>query len=117
MLRAWKSRATCRTPAEPWSWLARIVRNEAFREHGRRREQVMETIELGTTDDVGDRVDALAAREAMARLAPRDRLLPGLRYDDDLSHPEIARLTGSPVGTVKVQLHRARRRLRDALER
>jgi RNA polymerase sigma factor (sigma-70 family) len=116
MLRAWRWRAACRTPAEPWSWLARIVRNEAFRAHGRRREQVMETIELGTTEDVADRVDALTAREAMTRLPARDRLLLGLRYDDDLSHLEIARLTGSPVGTVKVQLHRARRRLRDALE-
>jgi RNA polymerase sigma factor (sigma-70 family) len=39
-----------------------------------------------------------------------------LRYADDLTHVEVARRLGVPVGTVKVRLHRARRRLRVHLE-
>jgi RNA polymerase sigma-70 factor (ECF subfamily) len=39
-----------------------------------------------------------------------------LRYWADLTQPEVARLTKLPEGTVKVRLHRARQRLRAALE-
>ena len=48
--------------------------------------------------------------------APERRLLR-LRYEDDLTHPEIARRLGLPEGTVKVRLHRLRARLHEELSR
>jgi RNA polymerase sigma-70 factor (ECF subfamily) len=39
-----------------------------------------------------------------------------LRYAEDLTQIEVARRLGLPEGTVKVRLHRARGRLRRALE-
>jgi DNA-directed RNA polymerase specialized sigma24 family protein len=38
-----------------------------------------------------------------------------LHYFADLPLREVARLSGAPVATVKVRLHRARRLLRDSL--
>jgi RNA polymerase sigma-70 factor (ECF subfamily) len=38
-----------------------------------------------------------------------------MRYGEDLTQAEVARRLGVPEGTVKVRLHRARRRLRGLL--
>jgi RNA polymerase sigma-70 factor (ECF subfamily) len=42
------------------------------------------------------------------KLPPRYRTLVQLRYFDELTYEEIAQELGSPLGTVKAQLHRAR---------
>jgi len=55
-------------------------------------------------------------REALARLSETERELLLLRYGEDLSQPEVARRLDIPEGTVKVRLHRVRKRLRQALE-
>ncbi len=54
--------------------------------------------------------------EALARLSPAQRLVVFLTYQAGMSLREVAEATGSPVATVKVRLHRARRALRAALE-
>ena len=119
MVRAWRSRDSCRNPTDPGPWLATIVRNEAFR---RRPPRALPTppgdiAADGAADDDG--LDAALARMdvdvALRRLDPLDRRLVSLRYADDLTHPRIAELLGMPEGTVKVRLHRARRALEDAL--
>ena len=55
-------------------------------------------------------------RDALARLTETERELLFLRYGEDLSQPEVARRLDMPEGTVKVRLHRVRKRLRQALE-
>jgi RNA polymerase sigma-70 factor (ECF subfamily) len=62
-----------------------------------------------------DPVASLDVRHALARLPARDRTLVLLRYRADLTQAQIAELTGMPEGTVKVRLHRARKRLRSQL--
>jgi RNA polymerase sigma factor (sigma-70 family) len=52
---------------------------------------------------------------ALRRLSPDQRAAVFLHYFADLPVGEVARLSGSPVATVKVRLHRARRSLRDSL--
>lgn len=47
-------------------------------------------------------------REIVKQLKPRYRQLVELRYFEELSYDEIAERTGLPLGTVKVQLFRAR---------
>lgn len=49
---------------------------------------------------------------ALERMSERDREILELRYEEDLTHPVIARRLGIPEGTVKVRLHRAREKLR-----
>jgi len=59
--------------------------------------------------------DELGVWAAVRRLPERQRACVVLRYLDDLSEPEVAEVLDIPVGTVKSQLSRARRKLSDWL--
>ncbi len=53
--------------------------------------------------------------DALMGLSPDQRAAVFLHHVADMPIREVARLTGSPVATVKVRLHRARRALRASL--
>jgi RNA polymerase sigma-70 factor, ECF subfamily len=99
-------------------WLLEITRNEARRVA--RREALRLSLELSDSAPSEDeQLAGTAARvtveQALRRLADRDQRILRLRYADDLTQGEVARRLGVPEGTVKVRLHRARRRLRRLL--
>jgi RNA polymerase sigma-70 factor (ECF subfamily) len=52
---------------------------------------------------------------AIASLGPRDRELVALRYGADLTARQIGELLGEKTNAVEVALHRALRKLREAL--
>ncbi len=54
---------------------------------------------------------ARAMDGALARIRPEYREVVVLRYQEGLTHPEIAEILGLPSGTVKTYLHRARKEL------
>lgn len=112
------------------TWLFQIAVNQAraFRRRAARRPPLLE-IDALTEPDLGlpnrpvaPAPDAAAAgREARERIWDLVAEMPEswqaalrLRYLEGLSQPEIARALGVPVGTVKVHLHRARKRLAEA---
>jgi RNA polymerase sigma-70 factor, ECF subfamily len=122
LLRAWRSQAKQREPGAELGWVLQITRNEALR----RRARVQRRPELGTeTDELAERrsaddslgalLTALDVRTALDELAAEDALLLRLRYERDLTQPRVAEIAGLPEGTVKVRLHRLRRRLRERL--
>lgn len=89
------------------------VRSTWRRRHGV-REQSVATIDARSTSDVAGAVSTgadLAA--ALLRLPPRQRAVLYLRYYEDLTEVETARLLGCAVGTVKSQAHDALARLRN----
>ncbi|UBU14910.1 SigE family RNA polymerase sigma factor [Nonomuraea gerenzanensis] len=51
-------------------------------------------------------------RAALGRLTPRQRTILVLRYFEDLSETEIARVLGIRVGSVRSQIHRSLERLK-----
>jgi RNA polymerase sigma-70 factor (ECF subfamily) len=123
LARAWRSRGSCRTPEAPMPWCLQITRNEALRLLGRRGTLGSgETLELedefedhrahGEVDRAMLRVDL---DRALQTLTPHERLLIGLRYEYDCSHPEIAARLRIPEATARVHLHRARKRLKPLL--
>jgi RNA polymerase sigma-70 factor (ECF subfamily) len=61
-------------------------------------------------------VSQAPTRQALHRLSPAERMLLLLRYGEDLTQPELARRLDLPEGTVKVRLHRIRKRFAEALE-
>jgi RNA polymerase sigma factor (sigma-70 family) len=112
--------------ARPWLFgiatnlLRRFARAEARAYRALARtgvDQVVTSIE----DEVAERVDADAARRALAaalaRLSRGDRDTILLYAWAELSYEQIAEALGIPAGTVRSRLHRARRQLRAALDR
>ena len=57
----------------------------------------------------GELASAMGA--ALSRIRPEYREVVVLRYQEGLTHPEIAEILGLPSGTVKTYLHRARKAL------
>jgi RNA polymerase sigma-70 factor (sigma-E family) len=62
-----------------------------------------------------DPTDALVLWEATRRLPARQRAVVVLRFQEDLSEAEVARLLQLPLGTVKSTASRALARLREQL--
>ena len=117
-MRAWLRRDLCRSPEAPLPWMLEITRNEARRVLGREVRRGRAALLEATPhedDELARTPVRLTVKGALSTLADRDRRVLELRYADDLSQVEVARRLGVPEGTVKVRLHRARRRLRGLL--
>jgi len=125
LLRAWRARASCRTPEAPEPWLAAIARNVALRAlRSQRQERDVAHLEASlpleadpkAQEAIGSALQRVMFGDLLAPLTAAERRLLRLRYEEDLTHPEIARRLGLPEGTVKVRLHRLRARLHEELE-
>lgn len=102
----------------PPSFLRRIVVNECrsrARRHAVRErfDPLLRPPHSVEQPDVALHLDVWAA---LAALPPRQRMCVVLRYLEDLAHHDIAELMGCSVGTVKSQLHKARRVLGPLLQ-
>jgi RNA polymerase sigma-70 factor, ECF subfamily len=114
-LHAFKRLNTLRDVNAFGGWLAMITRNRAIDYHRRSRE--MEELPLDLAHKTGDGVDAEAA-EAMAliRTLPetyRETLM--LRFVEGMTGPEIAERTGLTPSSVRVNLHRGMKLLREKM--
>jgi len=122
-------------PESPFRpWVLRIARNlcldlirrrlpakarlelDALPEEGASPELADPAAERG--DEVVERAEVRASlSQAVAALPPHYREAVHLFHIDELSYKEIAATLGVPIGTVMTWLHRARSRLRQALEK
>ncbi|WP_121258501.1 SigE family RNA polymerase sigma factor [Nocardioides ferulae] len=96
----------------------RQVMARAVQRQWRRRGREVSTAELPDAGHGGGldvRADQLALWAAVRRLPPRMRATLVLRYVDDLSVEDTARVLGCSTGSVKSQTHHALKRLRVAL--
>ena len=120
-VRAWWKLPTFRGESAFGSWLHRLAVNVVLEDgrRERRREARVLHVERPESHELGGRVGQDDARmdleRAIARLPDRARAVLVLFDIEGYPQEEIARMLGVAVGTVKAQLHRARRLLRDAL--
>jgi RNA polymerase sigma-70 factor (ECF subfamily) len=113
-LAAFQRLSTLRAPGAFGGWLAAIARNRAIDYH---RRSVAEQM----TDDVPDGVvrpeaEALAVLAVIQSLPPAYRETLVLRLVEGMTGDEISRRTGLTTASVRVNLHRGMKRLREALE-
>ena len=131
-LKAYRALASYDASRKFSSWLFKIAHNATI-DHLRRSE--LPTVPLATDDpERGDLVDvledasvvtperraessdlALALDEAVRQLRPAYREVILLRHREELSYQEIADVVGASLGTVKTNLHRARKELMEAM--
>jgi RNA polymerase sigma-70 factor (ECF subfamily) len=122
-VRAWERLGTFRGESAFASWLHRLAVNVVLadrRAAGRRERRVVSASDAPVHDGVtgGDWTpERLDLEQAIAALPPGARAVFVLYDIEGYSHDEIATFTGIAPGTSKAQLHRARRLLREALER
>jgi RNA polymerase sigma factor (sigma-70 family) len=116
VIRAWRRQPACRTPERPAPWIITIARREALRAVDQ-RPQELELPASGTTgsDELDPADDHAELMGAIRQLAESDRALVLARYWEDLPDDELARRFGIAETTVRVRLHRIRRRLRHTL--
>jgi len=127
-LRAWNRAGSFRAPRGSFrSWLLTIVRNAAIdqlRQQALQRKPgimaAQESLHASTELDVSAQVllslQADHLHEAMTHLAPEQRATIQQAFFAELSHREIARLEGLPLGTVKGRVRLGLHRLRLLLD-
>jgi RNA polymerase sigma factor (sigma-70 family) len=98
----------------PVPWLRAAIVN-GCRDWVRRR--VREPTLRAPVEFVTDEADALAIRDALGVLSPRQRAAVVLRYFEDLPEREIAELLGCRPGTVKSTLSHSLTKLAKELNR
>jgi len=111
-LLAWERLATVREPAAFPGWLMTIARNRAI-DHARRPRPADEVPEVAV-----EPAPTAEAREVLGAIrtlpeAYREVLL--MRLVEGMSGPEIAERTGLAEGSVRVNLHRGMKLLRERL--
>jgi RNA polymerase sigma-70 factor, ECF subfamily len=127
-VRAWQALPQFRGEARFSTWLYRIVTNQCCNRLPRIRRDLAaldpdeEALALPDQRQEPEGIEmASAARQAVqsafAALPESYRLLVTLRHLQEMSYEEIAQVTGMPLGTVKTGIFRARRSLREALEK
>jgi RNA polymerase sigma-70 factor (ECF subfamily) len=121
-LRAFRSIDSFR-PDRPFSrWLFVIARNASL-DAIRRRRRLANVVPLSGEPERGPEEWAMLneeaehVRAALEALPEHYHKVLDLYYDSGLRYREIAAVLGIPIGTVKTYIARAKRRLRDLLER
>lgn len=102
------------------AWAFRIARDRIYREYRRRKipTQQLEDEHLETLPQPAEiSLDAEELHRGLHFIPPEQREVLVLRFFEELSYEEIARVTGCTLGTVRSRIHYAKRALRNALER
>jgi RNA polymerase sigma-70 factor (ECF subfamily) len=113
---------------KPATWALTMARNKAIdrlratQRQARLREQAGEEEKVaGPYDDQDSLQTALSHERSAALLAVMEKLAPEQReairlaYFEDMPYPNVARVLGVPLGTVKARIRRGMQRLRELL--
>ena len=122
-VRAWRRLETFRGDCAFSSWLHRLAVNTMLENARSERRRVARVLPMEDTSRLEGAARAsgvdlrMDMEEAVASLPKGARLAFVLHDVEGYQHQEIAEQLGVSVGTIKAQLHRARRLLRERLER
>jgi RNA polymerase sigma-70 factor (ECF subfamily) len=109
-------------PAAFRAWIYRIARDRAYRELRRRRKapRSSEGLEVVAAEEPAALYaaeDVQRVYERLDRLEPHHREVLVLRFIEDMSYEDMARVIDCPLGTVRSRIHYAKEALRRAIGR
>ncbi|HYT66587.1 MAG TPA: sigma-70 family RNA polymerase sigma factor [Vicinamibacterales bacterium] len=116
-LTAWRRLDDLRDPAAFGGWISMIARNRATDAHRRSPEFVELPADLAGAGGASDEAEAHAALAAIRSLPDAYRETLVLRLVEGMTGPEIAERTGLTPASVRVNLHRGMKLLREKLDR
>ncbi len=118
-LRVFRKAGDYRSDWQGSTWLYRVVTNVCVDVWRKRSRQPLVDEQSEVEQARGEEPSGalrLDVQAALARLPPETRSVVVLRFSEELSYDEIARVRGVSVNTVKTQLARAKRVLREHLK-
>jgi RNA polymerase sigma-70 factor (ECF subfamily) len=103
-------------------WAFRIARDRIYREYRRRKLPVTTvddnvSAEIPETTDATFGIDLESVQSGLALIPPEQRETLVLRFFEEISYEDIARVTNCTIGTVRSRIHYGKRALKEALER
>lgn len=131
MVKALTNMERLKSVDEPAPWLARMLYNLFIDQHRRFARHRLVLVDEGRLDadgldgfpgsddperDARERQLAAILEDTLQSLSTEHRIVLLLHDADGYTIQEIQELTGSPAGTIKSRLHRARARMRELLE-
>ncbi len=123
-VRAWHKLETFQGRSAFPSWLHRLAVNVVLGAERKRRRSLRlfvnetpEAVEPRDTENAAQPDVTLDLERALLTLSPQARLVFVLHEVQGHHHKEISTMTGMAEGTSKAHLHRARRLLKEALQR
>ncbi|HUF65577.1 MAG TPA: RNA polymerase sigma factor [Gemmatimonadaceae bacterium] len=119
-IRAWKSLGSFRGDSQLSTWLHRMAVNVCLNwleRGGKRNRRDMQLDDVSVLEERRSAApeSRMDLERAIATLPPRARQVFVLHDVEGYRHEDIARMSGVAVGTVKAQLHRARKLLQQRL--
>ena len=115
-LSAWRRLEALRDPAAFGGWIAMIARNRAMDFHRRPAAHAELPADVAAADTTEARAEAHAVLDAIGSLPEAYRETLILRLVEGLTGPEIATHTGLTPASVRVNLHRGMKLLREKLK-
>jgi RNA polymerase sigma-70 factor, ECF subfamily len=120
LVRAWRDLPSLRDPDRFEPWLYRVLVRACADEARRTRRFARADSVLKPVGSSADHVSLVAEQDKVAaglrRLDVEHRTVLVMRYYLDMSHEQIAKALGVPIGTVKSRISRALPAMRAALD-
>lgn len=123
-VKIWKNLDNFKKESSLFTWIYRIAVNESLQFLRRKRNQRWfasdlseELAERLVSDGLvdGDEIQ-LKLQKAILKLPDKQRLVFNLKYFDDLSYDEIAKITETSVGSLKASYHHATKKIEEFLQ-
>ncbi len=122
----WAALPSFREDAQLFTWIYRIATNEALNFLRRKKlreavsfEDIRGDMERKIDSDPYFNGDELQRQlfKAMGKLPPKQRLVFGLRYFEEMPYEEISKISGSSTGSLKASYHHAYNKIKAELEK
>lgn len=114
-LRLWQRRDRMAENSNEKAWLMKVAVNLAI-DHQRSlltalKHRLMPAPPADPAATALSHLDHEQMKKAVRKLPARDRAVLALRFEQDLSFPEISKILGEPDATLRTRVHRALERL------
>lgn len=121
-VKIWKNIDKFRENSQLYTWLYRIATNECITFLHKKRRHFFIPIgdvehELSNTLDNSPHIDGeeiqIRLQKVLLQLPDKQRLVFNMKYFDEMKYEEIAKITGTSIGSLKASYHHAVKKIED----